>query len=140
MRIERENILVEVQADIKTPYDYHIIGMLGKKIGEGIPVFTGFPKETITKEGLRNLGAQLNTSGAYGMYHILGVLRKLQIWRLLLEKRTKKKSCPHNEDKESHPEGISLEGNREIDFAMFGCPHFTLKEVQYIAEKLEGKK
>ena len=30
-------------------------------------------------------------------------------------------------------------GNREIDFAMFGCPHFTLKEVQYIAEKLEGK-
>ena len=56
------DILVEIRADVKNDFDYHIIGMLGKKIGEGIPVFTGFPKETITKEALRNLGAQLNTS------------------------------------------------------------------------------
>lgn len=31
------NILVEVQADMKTAYDYHILGMLGKKIGGGNP-------------------------------------------------------------------------------------------------------
>ena len=47
---------------MKTAYDYHILGMLGKKIGEGIPVFTGLPGETITKEALRNLGAELNLS------------------------------------------------------------------------------
>ena len=37
-------------------------------------------------------------------------------------------------------EEISLEGNREIDFAMFGCPHFTLKQAKHIADKIEGKK
>ena len=44
-----------------------------------------------------------------------------------------------NEDKEEILKEISLEGNREIDFAMFGCPHFTLEEVKYIAERVEGK-
>ena len=134
-------ILVEVQADVKTPYDYHIIGMLGKKIGEGIPVFTGFPKNTITKEGLRNLGAQLNTSGAYGMYHIVGVTPEApDLETAFGGKEPKRKVVLTNEDKEAILKEISLEGNREIDFAMFGCLHFTLEEVKYIAQKLEGKK
>lgn len=134
------DILVEVQADVKTPYDYHIIGMLGKKIGDGIPVFTGFPKETITKEALRNLGAQLNTSGAYGMYHIVGFTPEAPDMETAFGgKEPKRKVVLTNEDKEAILKEISLEGNREIDFAMFGCPHFTLEEVKYIAGKLEGK-
>ena len=134
------DILVEVQADVKTAYDYHIIGMLGKKIGEGIPVFTGFPKETITKEALRNLGAQLNTSGAYGMYHILGVTPEApDLETAFGGKEPKRKVVLTNEDKEAILKEISEEGNRKIDFAMFGCPHFTLEEVKYIASKIEGK-
>lgn len=135
------DILVEIQADIKTPYDYHIIGMLGKKIGEGIPVFTGFPKGTITKEALRNLGAQLNTSGAYGMYHILGVTPEApDLETAFGGKEPKRKVVLTNKDKEDILKEISEEGNRKIDFAMFGCPHFTLEEVKYIASKIEGKK
>lgn len=134
------DILVEVQADVKTAYDYHIIGMLGKKIGEGIPVFAGFPKETITKEALRNLGAQLNTSGAYGMYHILGVTPEApDLETAFGGKEPKRKVVLTNEDKEAILKEISEEGNRKIDFAMFGCPHFTLEEVKYIASKVEGK-
>src|SRR5699024_5319476 len=126
---------------VKTPYDYHIIGMLRKKIGDGIPVFTGFPKNTITKEGLRNLGAQLNTSGAYGMYHIVGVTPEApDLETAFGGKEPKRKVVLTNEDKEAIIKEISVEGNRKIDFVMFGCPHFTLKEVQYSAEKLEGKK
>ena len=107
------NILVRVEANMKSDYEYHLLGMMGDKIGEGIPVFTGLPK-VITPEALRNLGAQLNTSGAYGMYHILGFT----------------------------PEAPTLEVafGGKIDFAMFGCPHFTLEEAKYIAEHVEGKK
>lgn len=134
------DILVEIQADVKTPFDYHIIGMLGKKIGDGIPVFTEFPRETITKEGLRNLGAQLNTSGAYGMYHIAGVTPEApDLETAFGGKEPKRKVVLTNEDKEAVLKEISLEGNRKIDFAMFGCPHFTLEEIKHIAEKLEGK-
>lgn len=135
------DILVEIQADIESDFDYHIIGMLGKKIGEGIPVFTGFPRETLTKEALRNLGAQLNTSGAYGMYHIVGFTPEApDLDTAFGGKEPKRKVVITNEDKEAILKEISLEGNRKIDFAMFGCPHFTLEEVKYIAGKLEGKK
>lgn len=135
------DILVEIQADVKNDFDYHIIGMLGKKIGEGIPVFTGFPKETITKEALRNLGAQLNTSGAYGMYHIVGITPEAPDLETAFGGKAPKRTVViTNKDKEAILKEISLEGSRTIDFAMFGCPHFTLEEVKYIAEKLEGKK
>lgn len=135
------DILVEIQADVKTPYDYHIIGMLGKKIGEGIPVFTGFPKETITKEALRNLGAELNTSGAYGMYHIAGFTPEAPDLETAFGNREpKKKVIITNEDMENILREISLSGDRKIDFAMFGCPHFTLDEVKYIADKIQGKR
>lgn len=135
------DILVEIQADVKNDFDYHIIGMLGKKIGEGIPVFTGFPKETITKEALRNLGAQLNTSGAYGMYHIVGYTPEAPDLETAFGGKAPKRTVViTNEDKEAILKEISLGGSRTIDFAMFGCPHFTLEEVKYIAGKLEGKK
>lgn len=134
------DILVEVKADIKTDYDYHILGMLGKKIGNGIPVFTGLPKH-ISKEALRNLGAQLNTSGAYAMYHIVGFTPEAPTLEAAFGGNTpKRKVVITNEDMDQILEEISLEGNRQIDFAMFGCPHFTLEEVKYIAEKIDGKK
>ncbi len=133
------DILVEVKADMKTDYDYHILGMLGKKIGNGIPVFTGLPKH-ISKEALRNLGAQLNTSGAYGMYHIVGFTPEAPTVEAAFGgNEPKRKVVITNEDMVAILKDISLEGNREIDFAMFGCPHFTLEEVKYIAEKIEGK-
>ncbi|SDJ92129.1 aconitase X catalytic domain-containing protein [Natronincola ferrireducens] len=134
------NILVEVKADIKTDFDYHILGMLGKKIGNGIPVFTGLPKH-ISKEGLRNLGAQLNTSGAYGMYHIVGCTPEAPTLEAAFGgKEPQRKVTITNEDMQGILSEISLEGNREIDFAMFGCPHFTLEEVKYIADKIKDKK
>lgn len=135
------DILVEVRADMKNDYDYHILGMLGRKIGEGIPVFTGLPAETITKEGLRNLGAELNTSGAYGMYHIPGVTPEAADLTAAFGGKAPKRSVVlTNQDMEEILHEISLEGNRSIDFVMFGCPHFTLNEVKHIASRIEGKK
>jgi len=134
------DILVDVQAEMKTDFDYHILGMMGKKIGKGIPVFVGLPKH-ISKEALRNLGAQLNTSGAYDMYHIVGFTPEAPTFEAAFGgKEPKRKVIITNEDLEKELEVISVEGNRKIDFVMFGCPHFTLEEVKYIAQKIEGKK
>ena len=133
-------ILVEVKADMKNDYCYHMLGMCGKKIGHGIPVFTGLPRH-ISKEALRNLGAQLNTSGAYDMYHILGVTPEApNLETAFGNKEAQRKVIITNDDFENVLKEISFEGNRKIDFAMFGCPHFTLDEVKYIADKIKNKK
>ncbi|MGD9567586.1 MAG: aconitase X catalytic domain-containing protein [Sedimentibacter sp.] len=134
------DILVEVKATMKTPYDYHMLGMMGKKIGNGIPVFVGLPKH-ISKEDLRNLGAQLNTSGAYGMFHIVGFTPEAPTLEAAFGgKEPKRKVVINDEDLADELKVISLEGNRKIDFAMFGCPHFTLEEVKHISQKVEGRK
>ncbi|WZL72520.1 aconitase X catalytic domain-containing protein [Clostridiaceae bacterium 35-E11] len=134
------DILVEVQADMKSHFEYHLLGYMGKKIGAGIPVFTGLPK-TISPESFMNLGAQLNTSGAYGMYHVVGVTPEAQtLEQAFGGKEPKRKVVITNEDLENILEEISYEGNKKIDFAMFGCPHFTLDQVQEIVEIVKGKK
>ncbi|MBM7872131.1 putative aconitase [Clostridium pascui] len=134
------DILVEVQADMKSDFEYHLLGYMGKKIGNGIPVFTGLPK-TISQEALMNLGAQLNTSGAYGMYHIVGVTPEAPTIKMAFGgKEPKRKVVITNEDLENILEQISEPGNRKVDFALFGCPHFTLDQVQEIASIVKGKK
>ncbi|WP_432666335.1 aconitase X catalytic domain-containing protein [Wukongibacter baidiensis] len=136
----RGDILVEVQADMKSDFEYQLLGYMGKKIGKGIPVFTGLPK-VISPEALMNLGAQLNTSGAYGMYHIVGVTPEAQtLEQAFGGKEPARKVVITNEDLENILKEISEAGDRKIDFAMFGCPHFTLNQVQEIARMIEGKK
>jgi predicted aconitase len=134
------DIVVHVEADMKTPYEYHCLGMMGDKIGEGLPVFTGLPK-VITPEALRNFGAQLNTSGAYGMYHIVGCTPEApDLETALGGKKPKWEVVITDKDLKDFEEKFSDENNGKIDFAMFGCPHFTLEEAKYIAEHIEGKK
>ena len=134
------DILVEVQADMKSDFDYQLLGYMGKKIGKGIPVFTGLPGQ-ITPEALMNLGAQLNTSGAYGMFHIAGFTPEAPTLEAAFGGNAPaRKVNITNPDLDHILEEISEPGNRKIDFAMFGCPHFTLNQVQNIARMLTGKK
>ena len=134
------DIVVHVEADMKSAYEYHCLGMMGDKIGEGLPVFVGLPK-VITPEALRNFGAQLNTSGAYGMYHIVGFTPEApDLETALGGKKPKHEVVITDKDLKDFAEKFSDENDGKIDFAMFGCPHFTLEETKYIAEHLEGKK
>lgn len=135
------NILVRVEADMKSAYEYHLLGMMGDKIGEGIPVFTGLPA-VITPEALRNLGAQLNTSGAYGMYHIAGFTPEAPTLEAAFGgKKPEREVVITDRDLRDFEEKFSDEApGGKVDFAMFGCPHFTLEEALYIARRVEGKK
>lgn len=135
------DILVHVEANMKSDYEYHLLGMMGNKIGEGIPVFTGLPK-VITPEALRNLGAQLNTSGAYGMYHIVGFTPEAPTKEAALGgKAPKREVVITDKDLKDFEEKFSDEAHDgKVDFAMFGCPHFTLEEAMHIAKHIEGKK
>lgn len=141
-------ILVDVQAEMRNDSDYHYLGMCGKKIGPGIPVFTGLPKE-ISSAALTNLGAELNTSGAYDMYHIVGFTPEAQtLEQAFGGKEPERTVVITEEDLEEGRRMISCEyaldgcgdDGLEISFAMFGCPHFDLDQIRHIAGRIEGKK
>lgn len=132
-------VLVDVKADMKSDFEYHLLGYCGKKIGPGIPVFTGLPKY-IGKEALTNLGAQLNTSGAYAMYHIVGTTPEAPTLEAAFHgQEPERKVVITDDDLKDILKQISESGDRSIDFAMFGCPHFTLEQASHIAERIKGK-
>lgn len=90
---------------------------------------------------MRNLGAQLNTSGAYGMYHIVGFTPEAPDEQIAFGgKKPKWELVITDQDLKDILEEISDPGNRKIDFAMFGCPHFSLEEAKYIADRIEGRR
>ena len=134
------NILVEVQADMKTAYDYHIPGYAGQEDWGGNPCIYRSSRRDYHEGSAQEPGSGLNTSGAYGMYHILGVTPEAPDMETAFGgKEPERKVVITNDDMAEILKEISLEGNRPIDFVMFGCPHFTLEEVKHIAEKIKGK-
>lgn len=135
------DVLVEVKAKMTSDFSYSLLGYMGKKIGPGVPVFTGLPNY-ISPEALRNLGAELNTSGAYAMYHIAGLTREAPTLEAAFGGRKPKRAVVINDEdlEKVLAEEISDPGDRKIDFAMFGCPHTSVREVEYIAELLNGRK
>ena len=136
----RGEVLVQVEAEIKSDFDYQLLGYCAPKImGYGVPVFTNMPQNP-GPEALMNFGAQLNTGGAVTMYHIVGVTPEAPTLEAAFggKEPVNKVVITRKNLRDIH-DVISSEGGK-IDFALFGCPHFTIEQVKEIAETLEGKK
>lgn len=132
-------VLVLVEADIKSDFDYQLLGSCTQKIGTGVPVFVGLPQNP-SREALINLGTQLNTTGSYAMFHIPGVTPEAPTLEAAFAGREPEKVVTiTNEDLRKIHQRISQPPGK-IDFAMFGCPHFTVSQVQEVANLVQGKK
>lgn len=137
----RAEVLVDVAARVETDFDYQLLGWCYplKHKGLEIPVFNGIPRRP-TPEGFMNFGAQLNTSGAVSMYHIAGITPEAPS----LEAALGGKAPGHRVEITDHDldqvrRQICGEPGK-IDFAMFGCPHLTIRQVAEVAEILEGRR
>ncbi len=131
--------VVDVQADLKDEFDYHLLGyVVPGRIGARTPVFTGIPR-TVSPEALMNLGAQLNTAGAVSMYHIVGVTPEAPTLEAALGGREPTaRVTVDDEDLAIQREALS-EPAGDIDFVMLGCPHLTVRQVSDIARALAGR-
>lgn len=132
------NIRVDVRADMEDDFAYQLLGYCAKKIGPGVPVFVGLPLHP-SQEALINLGAQLNTIGAYGIYHVVGVTPEAQTMEEAFGgKEPERTVVITKEDLAEIQRNISYAAGK-IDFAMFGCPHFTINQVREIAQMVKGR-
>ncbi len=142
--LKKENrygdILVRVETTLNDDFDYHLLGYAAaKKMGHGIPVFTGMHSNPRPEE-LTAFGAQLNTGGAVSMYHIVGVTPEAKDLETAFGGRSPHKEISVNStDLVSLRESISYPDGK-IDFAMFGCPHYNLDQIREVSRLLEGKK
>jgi predicted aconitase len=135
------DLLVKVEATLQDDFDYHLLGMaVGKVAGAGIPVFDGMSSLRPFPYELISLGAQLATTGAVPMYHIPGITAEApDLETALGGKSASKKVVITDADLRRIQASASYESGK-IEFVMFGCPHYSLEQVQDVARLLEGKR
>lgn len=131
---------VEVRAKMESDFDYAVLGLAGKKIGRGIPVFTGLPQE-ISTEGLIALGAELNVSGSYDLYHIPGVTAEVRAGMDPFGgKEPQRKVILTDSDLQQVLEEFSPTADGAVEYCILGCPHYTYRQLQQVEELLSGER
>ncbi len=132
-------VLVHVEAGPLDDFDYQLLGYLTpRKTGFAVPVFEGLEKPT--KESLMNLGAQLNTGGNVALYHIVGFTPEAKTRQDAFQGRQPEKEVTITRPElEAMRNELSAPGGK-IDFALYGCPHFTIDQVAVIAEMVKGRR
>jgi len=137
----KAEILVDVKAKIRDDFDYQLLGWCYPLVYNGpeVPAFAGI-EERPTPEGFMNFGAELNTSGAVGMYHIIGITPEApDIKTAFCGKEPRKNIVIEQKDIEMVRKRICGEPGK-IDFAMFGCPHLSIRQVGDIARVCKDRR
>lgn len=131
---------IECAADSATDWD--VIGYtIGRMLpATGIPVITGNFDYPSTVE-VKQLFATIATTSGAVMCHILGMTPEAQT----MEMATGGKgvagtfSVTDNDYQESMAMLCDTTAE-EVDFVSLGCPHYTLEEIQAVANYIKGKK
>ena len=137
----RGEVLVEVEARVETDFDWSLLGYAypQKYKGPEVPVFTGI-KERPTPEGLVQFGAELATAGSVAMYHIVGITPEAPTLEAAFGGKAVKSHVKITDaDLDCVREQFAGEPG-PIEYAMFGCPHLTIRQVGEIAAQVGGQR
>jgi len=131
----KPHFVVKVNAELKSYSDYGLLGNhIGRIVKNKIPYFYGLcnPKT----DYLKGLGAAMAASGAVALYHVDGVTPEASAVKDSLQGL----ETIEVEDKDLQDARERLMTGTDPELIIIGCPHCSLAEVRYIADKLDGKK
>ena len=143
--------VVEIRCPVRTIADFGALSyMVGKRVGAGVPWFADLADwlpplpEDLTLGGdagdrLKTLGAGLAAYGAVALYHVAGYTPEARDQGEALIRPDARRIVIDSLDEgygvmDSDPDVV------EIDLVTIGCPHASLSELRYIAQRLRGKK
>jgi hypothetical protein len=137
----RGEVLVEVEANVATDFDWSLLGYAYPQRYKGpeVPVFTGI-KQRPTPEGFVQFGAELATAGSVAMYHIVGITPEAPTLEAAFGGNAVK---AHVKITDADLDCVREQFRGEtgpIEFAMLGCPHLTIRQVGEIAAQIGGQR
>ncbi len=126
-------IKINVDAELNFSSDFGALGWyVGKQVKNKIPYFTGI--RDANTDQLKALGAAMAASGAVALYHVEKLTPEAD---LVSTKGLETINVGKKELKETYEK---LNTGSEPDIIILGCPHASLNEISYLADKLIGKK
>ncbi len=120
---------------------YPLLGFLvGEMAGDRIAAIEGIPRN-VAIDSLKGFSAAAASSGAVGLFHLLGVTPEAQTLEMCLGGKRPREVL------EISPKMILNAENRlwttkgdRVDLVAIGCPHFSCMEFRELAKLMEGKR
>ena len=117
----------------------YLIGQLTK---DRIPVIDGV-EGSVSNDCLKGLGAASASSGAVGLFHIVGITPEAPTLEEAFQGQQPEEVIDINPSmiKEAYEEmGAYQENGTKVDAIILGCPHFSYLEFVELAKVIEGSK
>ncbi len=131
------SLQVQVNAQLQENPDF---GALGKAIGDRIqsqsrlrvPLISGIREASL--ENLKSFCASIATFGGVALFHIPDITVEANTFATPADTLVITQG-----DLDQAKNDLTLASADEVDFVSLGCPHLSLREIQRIAQLIEGK-
>jgi hypothetical protein len=120
---------------------YPLLGfLLGEIAGDRVAAIEGIPRH-VEVDCLKGFSAAAASSGAVGLFHVVGVTPEAQTLDLCFEGK-KPKAVAEILPRMVHDaeQRLSTARGNRVDLVAIGCPHFSFMEFRELARLMEGKK
>lgn len=137
---------VRLEIDIESTFEWGLLGYyIGDIVQERVPVVTardGRFKDVPNLQRLKHFGAAASSSGGVEMYHLVGVTPEAMTEEQAFGGNRIQGELRFGEaERRATWEKLNATAtDREVDYVMLGCPHYTLEQIWEAAKLLEGRK
>jgi predicted aconitase len=134
--------LVELDAEVESTADWGLLGYyVGEIVQDKVPVITGVGKVPNLPR-LKHFGAAAASSGGVEMYHLVGITPEapsveVAFGKNRIEQRIRVGMA---ELRQAYDAVNSTARDRDVDFIMLGCPHYTIEQIWEACRLLEGRR
>ncbi|HSV47680.1 MAG TPA: aconitase X, partial [Ramlibacter sp.] len=133
---------VQVDIPVESVQDWGLLGYwMGDWVQERVPVVTGI-RGAPNLPRLKHFGAAASSSGGVEMYHIVGVTPEANTEAQAYGGKRPQEVRRYSErERRETMERINATGrDRQVDYVMLGCPHYTIEQIWEAAQLIEGRK
>jgi hypothetical protein len=133
--------LVKVEIDVESVMDWGLLGYYaGEIVQEKVPVIDGI-KRVPNIDRLKHCGAAAASSGGIELYHVVGITPEAQSLEVAFGKKKPVATLKYGAaERRQAYENLTSATDRDVDFVMLGCPHYTLEQLWNLCKLLEGKR
>ena len=134
--------LVEVELEVESTADWGLLGYyIGEAVQERVPVLSGIARAPNLAR-LKHFGASASSSGGVEMYHVAGVTPEARTREEAFGGRQPQATLKYGAaERRLAYERVNGTGrDRNVDYVMLGCPHYSLEQIWEACQLLEGQR
>jgi predicted aconitase len=134
--------LVEVEIEVESVADWGLMGYyVGEVVQDRIPVLNGL-RHVPNLPRLKHFGAAASSSGGVEMYHLVGITPEAPTLERAFGPKRPVATLRYGkaERRRAYELVNATAKDREIQYVMLGCPHYTIEQIWEAAQLLEGRR